>query len=137
MPSFLQLAVKKAAPLLGEIRAPRDWCHEELEGRDLLLCPAPAATRSCLLHYFDAHRRHSASTSALAMVACVTSSDWFRLTRYFRYYVVVRYAPDGAKLVYPVILVLSSKLHEGAGSVDWWQPLKAKLLPFATRPHSH
>jgi hypothetical protein len=134
VPSFLQLAVKKAAPLLGEIRAPRDWCHEELEGRDLLLCPAPAATRSCLLHYFDAHRRHSASTSALAVVACVASSDWFRLTRYFKDHIVVRYAPDGTKLVYPVLLALSPKLHQEADSVDWWQPLKMRLLPFTTSP---
>ena len=70
------------------------------------------------------------------MVACVASSDWFRLTRYFKDYVVVRYSPDGAKLVYPVLLALSPKLHEGAGIVDWWQPLKAMLLPFATRPDS-
>ena len=58
------------------------------EGCELLLQPAPAATRSCLQHYFDAHRRHSESTSALALVVCVASSDWFRLTRYFRDHVV-------------------------------------------------
>jgi hypothetical protein len=80
VPLFLQQVIREAAPFLEEICSPSDWCHEELEGRDLLLCPAPAATRSCLLHYFDAHRRHSASTSALAVVACIASSDWFRLT---------------------------------------------------------
>ena len=83
VPLFLQQVIREAAPSLEEIRSPSDWCHEELEGRDLLLCPALAATRSCLLYYFDAHRRHSASTSALAVVACIASSDWFRLTRYF------------------------------------------------------
>jgi hypothetical protein len=50
VPLFLQQVIKEAAPSLEEIRSPSDWCHEELEGRDLLLCPAPAATRSCLLH---------------------------------------------------------------------------------------
>jgi hypothetical protein len=90
VPLFLQHVIKEAAPSLEEIRSPGDWCHEELEGRDLLLCPAPAATRSCLLHYFDAHRRHSASTSALAVVACIASLDWFRLTRYFKDHLVVR-----------------------------------------------
>ena len=134
VPLFLQQVIKEAAPSLEEIRSPSDWCHEELEGRDLLLCPAPAATRSCLLHYFDAHRRHSASTSALAVVACIASSDWFRLTRYFKDHLVVRYALDGSKLVYPVLIALSPKLREEAGSVSWWQTLKETLLPFTVRP---
>jgi hypothetical protein len=92
---------------LRQVRHPVDWCHEQLEGCDLLLQPAPAATRSCLQHYFDAHRRHSESTSALALIACVASSDWFWLTRYFRDHLVVRYSPDGDKLVYPVLVALS------------------------------
>ena len=71
VPLFLQQVIKEAAPSLEEIRSPSDWCHEELEGRDLLLCPAPAATRSCLLHYFDAHRRHKKFSSCyLVELAC-------------------------------------------------------------------
>jgi hypothetical protein len=128
LPSFLLQAVREHAPLLGSVRHPSDWCHEQLEGRDLLLRPAPAATRSCLQHYFDAHRRHSESTSALALIACVASSGWFRLTRYFRHHLVIRCAPNGAKLVYPVLVALSPRLHLDHSDVLWWASLKSELL---------
>ena len=134
LPSFLLQAVRAHAPPLGAVRHPSDWCHEQLEGRDLLLRPAPAATRSCLQHYFDAHRRHSESTSALALIACVASSDWFRLTRYFRDHIVVRYAPNGAKLVYPVLVALSPRLHLDHSDVLWWATLKSELLPLTVTP---
>ena len=134
IPSFLQQLVETHTPPLRLVRHPEDWCHEQLEGCDLLLQPAPAATRSCLQHYFDAHRRHSESTSALALVACVASSDWFRLTRYFRDHVVVRYSPVGVKLVYPVLVALSPRLHLDHNDVTWWAALKARLLPLTVTP---
>jgi hypothetical protein len=134
LPTFLLQAVREHAPLLSSVRHPRDWCHEQLEGRDLLLRPAPAATRSCLQHHFDAHRRHSESTSALALIACVASSDWLRLTRYFRDHLVIRYAPDGAKLVYPVLVALSPRLHLDHSNVLWWASLKSELLPLTVTP---
>jgi hypothetical protein len=42
----------------------------------LALQPAPAATRSCLQHYFDVHRRHSE-----ASVVCVSVSTAHRSSR--------------------------------------------------------
>ena len=87
-----------------------------------------------LQHYFDAHRRHSESMSALALIACVASSDWFRLTRYFRDHLVVRYSPDGDKLVYPVLVALSPRLHLDHNDVTWWAALKARLLPPTATP---
>jgi hypothetical protein len=70
----------------------------------------------------------------LAVVACIASSDWFRLTRYFKDHLVVRYALGGSKLVYPVLIALSPKLRREAGSVGWWQSLEEELLPFTVRP---
>jgi hypothetical protein len=133
VPLFLQQVIREAAPSLEEIRSPSGWCHEELEGRDLLLYPAPAATRSCLLHYFDAHRRHSALSFHLGfgsggmhrLVGLVSSDEVFQ---------VDRYALDGSKMVYPVLVALSAKLRRETGSVSWWQALKEELLPFTVRP---
>jgi hypothetical protein len=68
------------------------------------------------------------------VVACIASSDWFRLTRYFKDHLVVRYALGGSKLVYPVLIALSPKLRREAGSVGWWQSLEEELLPFTVRP---
>jgi hypothetical protein len=64
------------------------------------------------------------------VVACIASSDWFRLTRHFKNHLVVRYALDGSKLVYSVLIALSPELRREAGSVSWWQTLKETLLPF-------
>jgi hypothetical protein len=147
IPSFLHRLVDLHAPPLRSVRHPVDWCHAQLEGFDLLLQPAPAATRPCLQHYFDAHRRHSESTSVLALIACVASSDWFRLTRYFRDHLVVRYSSDGTKLVYPVLVALSPRLHLLAittllggrrskqGSYAYLLPLLPAFKCSSTHPH--
>jgi hypothetical protein len=145
IPPFLHQLVETHAPPLRPVQHPADWCHEQLEACDLLLQPAPAAMRLCLQHYFDAHRRHSESTSALALIAFVASSDWFRLTRYFRDHLVVRYSPEGDKLVYPVLVALSPRLHLDHNDVTWWAALKKRgsyplpLLPTfecsSTHPH--
>jgi hypothetical protein len=68
------------------------------------------------------------------VVACIASLDWFRLTRYFKDYLVVRYALNGSKLVYPVLIAFPPKLRRKAGSVGWWQALNEELLPFTVRP---
>ena len=82
--------VKAAVPPMRHIESPADWCHDQLESEFSLLTPPPSATRSCVLHYFDAHRRHSEDTSAIALISCIASSQWFRLTRYFGDHFVIR-----------------------------------------------
>jgi hypothetical protein len=40
--------------------------------------------------------------------------------------VLVRYSPDGDKLVYPVLVALSPRIHLGHNDVTWWAALKAR-----------
>jgi hypothetical protein len=58
VPDWLTTLVKAAVPPMRHIESPADWCHEQLESEFSLLTPPPSATRSCVPHYFDAHRRH-------------------------------------------------------------------------------
>jgi hypothetical protein len=101
--------------------------REELEGESLVLAPPPSATRSCLLGYFDAHRRHSASTSAVALIAGVASSEWFRLLKYFGDYIIVRYDSDGSKLLYPIVLAHSPALQCSSSDDEAWVGLRGVL----------
>ena len=134
VPDWLTEQVLAAVPPARKVCAPADWCHEQLESEFSLLLPPPSATRSCLLHYFDAHRRHSANTSAIALISCVASSQWFRLTRYFGDHLVLRYDHLGSKLVYPLLVAYSPQLHSAAADHEYWTRLRAALLPLTTAP---
>ena len=90
-----------------------------------------------MLHYFDAHRRHSASTSAIALIAGVASSEWFRLLKYFRDYIILRYDECGSKLLYPVVLAHSPALQQRSQDDAAWTKLKAALLPQTRAPPDH
>ena len=135
-PPPLQQTVVDYFPQCTLVQQPGEWCHESLEGKQLLLSPPPSATRSCLLHYFDAHRRHSNNTSAVAMLPCVSSSEWFRLLRYFGDHVVVRYDELGNKLIFPVAIAHSPPLGRQSSSDPRWVSLKNRLTPqqFAPAP---
>jgi hypothetical protein len=112
---WLTTLVKAAVPPMRHIESPAGWCHEQLESEFSLLTPPPSATRSCVLHYFDAHRRHSEDTSAIALISCIASSQWFRLTRYFGDHFVIRCDQSGQKLVCPLLVafsVLPSLAHQ-------------------------
>jgi hypothetical protein len=116
VPDWPTNLVKAAVPPMQHIEDPADWCHEQLEIEFSLLTPPPSATRSCVLHYFDAHRRHSEDTSAIALISCIASSQWFRLTRYFGDHFVIRYDRSGKKLVYPLLAAcgfLPTFAHQG------------------------
>jgi hypothetical protein len=136
VPDELRRTVEEAMPDCYTVEQPCDWCHEQLEGRLCLLAPPPSATRSALLHYFDAHRRHSKSTSGVAVVACVASSEWFRLSRYFGDHIVVRYDRAGVKLIYPVMVAYSPELRCKAQDCAWWQRLRASLWEQTKSPDS-
>jgi site-specific DNA-cytosine methylase len=133
-PSFLQRLVGQQFQQLLPVHQPSEWCHEQLEGRQLLLVPAPSATRSCLLHYFDAHRRQSCTTSAVALLPCVSSSEWFRLLRYFGDYVIVRYDEQGRKLIFPVAVAHSPVMGAHSADDQAWLATKALLLPLQAEP---
>ena len=128
VPEQVQQAVLAAFPSRRWIATPSDWLYDELEGEDLVMVPPPAATRSCLLNYFDAHRRHSASTSAVALIAGVASSEWFRLLKYFGDYIILRYDDAGHKLLYPIVLAHSPALQCSSADDAEWVDLRAKLL---------
>jgi hypothetical protein len=132
-PQLAQL-VSDFFPDSTPLEQPADWCHEGIEGKQLLLSPPPSATRSCLLHYFDAHRRQSSSTSAVAVLPCVSSSEWFRLLRYFGDYVIVRFDESGNKLVFPVAIAHSPVMGDLSANDPRWQGLKATLLPMQSAP---
>ena len=132
-PQLAQL-VSDFFPDSTPLEQPADWCHEGIEGKQLLLSPPPSATRSCLLHYFDAHRRQSSSTSAVAVLPCVSSSEWFRLLRYFGDYVIVRFDESGNKLVFPVAIAHSPVMGDLSTNDPRWQGLKATLLPMQSAP---
>ena len=137
VPEAVQRAVREAYPQRPWVQQPQDWLFEELEGKALVLTPPPAATRSCVLHYFDAHRRHSASTSAVALIAGVASSEWFRLLKYFRDYIILRYDECGSKLLYPIVLAHSPALQQRSEDDGAWTALKAALLPQTRAPPDH
>ena len=134
VPDWVTEQVSAAVPPTRKVCTPAEWCHEQLEGEFSLLLPPPSATRSCLLHYFDAHRRHSANTSAVALVSCVASSQWFRLTRYFGDHLTLRYDPQGTKLIYPVLVAFSPQLHTVAADHEYWAQLRSALLPLTVKP---
>ena len=50
-------ALRQRLPSATLVSHPAEWLQDELESRFSLLAPAPTAVRSCLLHFFDAHRR--------------------------------------------------------------------------------
>jgi hypothetical protein len=127
VPLGLRQEVAAAFPQRRWITDPVDWLREELEGESLVLAPPPSATRSCLLGYFDAHRRHSASTSAVALIAGVASSEWFRLLKYFGDYIIVRYDSDGSKLLYPIVLAHSPALQCSSSDDEAWVGLRGAL----------
>ena len=102
--------------------------ESKLSAVTIVMVPPPAATRSCLLNYFDAHRRHSASTSAVALIAGVASSEWFRLLKYFGDYIILRYDDAGHKLLYPIVLAHSPALQCSSADDAEWVGLRAKLL---------
>ena len=123
----LRQQVAAAFPQRQWVTSPVDWLHEALEGESLVLAPPPAATRSCLLCYFDAHRRHSASTSAVALIAGVASSEWFRLLKYFDDHIIVRYDGNGVKLLYPIVLAHSPLLQGSSDDDEAWVRLRGAL----------
>ena len=127
VPLGLRQEVAAAFPQRKWVTDPVDWMREELEGESLVLAPPPSATRSCLLGYFDAHRRHSASTSAVALIAGVASSEWFRLLKYFGDYIIVRYDSDGSKLLYPIVLAHSPALQCSSSDDEAWVGLREVL----------
>jgi hypothetical protein len=127
VPLGLRQEVAAAFPQRKWVTDPVDWMREELEGESLVLAPPPSATRSCLLGYFDAHRRHSASTSAVALIAGVASSEWFRLLKYFGDYIIVRYDSDGSKLLYPIVLAHSPALQCSSSDDEAWVGLRGVL----------
>ena len=134
VPDWLTTLVKAAVPPMRHIESPADWCHEQLESEFSLLTPPPSATRSCVLHYFDAHRRHSEDTSAIALVSCIASSQWFRLTRYFGDHFVIRYDQSGQKLVYPLLVAFSPRLRTKPADHAYWAALRQQLSPLTTAP---
>jgi hypothetical protein len=134
VPDWLSTLVKAAVPPMRHIVSPADWCHEQLESEFSLLTPPPSATRSCVLHYFDAHRRHSEDTSAIALISCIASSQWFRLTRYFGDHFVIRYDQSGKKLVYPLLVAFSPRLRTKASDYAYWAALRLQLSPLTTAP---
>jgi hypothetical protein len=128
--------VREHDPPLGSVRHPSD-CGATSNWKVETCCCVLLRQRHgrvCNTTSTLTHRRHSESTSALALIACVSSSDWFRLTRYFRDHVVVRYAPNGEKLVYPVLVALSPRLHLDHSDVLWRATLKSELLPLTVTP---
>jgi len=127
VPLTLQQEVAAAFPQHRWITSPDEWLRETLEGESLVLPPPPAATRSCLLCYFDYHRWHSASTSAVALIAGVASSEWFRLLKYFDDHIIVRYDSDGTKLLYPIVLAHSPVLQRSSDDDVAWVGLSGVL----------
>jgi hypothetical protein len=87
-----------------------------------------------VLHYFDAHRRHSEDTSAIALISCIASSHWFRLIRYFGDHFVIRYDRSGKKLVYPLLVAFSPRLRTKASDHAYWATLRLQLPPLTTAP---
>jgi hypothetical protein len=90
--------------------------------------------RSCVLHYFDAHRLHSEDTSTTALISCIASSQWFRLIRYFGDHFVIRYDRSGKKLVYPLLVAFSPRLRTKASDHAYWAALRLQLPPLTTAP---
>jgi hypothetical protein len=108
--------------------------HKQLESEFSLLTPPPSATRSCVLHYFDAHRLHSEDTSTTALISCIASSQWFRLTRCFGDHFVIRYDRSGKKLVYPLLVAFSPRLRTKASDHAYWAALHQQLTAPPSQP---
>jgi hypothetical protein len=65
----------------------------------------------------------------------VSSSEWFRLLRYFGDYVIVRYNEQGRKLVFPVAVVAHSPVIGGhSADSQAWAATKSLLLPLQAEP---
>ena len=79
-------------------------------------------------------RRHSEDTSAIALVSCIASSQWFRLTRYFGDHFVIRYDQSGQKLVYPLLVAFSPRLRTKPADHAYWAVLRQQLSPLTTAP---
>jgi hypothetical protein len=88
-----------------------------------------------VLHYFDAHRRHSEDTSGIALISCIASSQWFRLTRYFGDHFVIRYGQSGQKLVCALLVAFSPRLRTRPADA-YWAALRQQLplSPLTTAP---
>ena len=126
-PDVLQL-LHRHLPSSTLVSSPDEWHQDELESQFSLLAPAPTAVRSCLLHFFDAHRRRHTATTAVAAIPCVANSEWFRLLRYFGDHVTLRFGPDGRKLAFPVVVAFAPPIRTEASGYPFWSALRSRLL---------
>jgi hypothetical protein len=120
-------ALRQRLPSATLVSHPAEWLQDELESRFSLLAPAPTAVRSCLLHFFDAHRRRHTATTAIAAIPCVANTEWFRLLRYFGDHVTLRFGLDGSKLAFPVVVAFAPPIRTQASGYPFWRSLRAYL----------
>ena len=64
----------------------------------------------------------------------MSSSEWFRLLRYFGDYVIVRYDEQGRKLIFPVAVAHSPVMGAHSADDQAWLATKALLLPLQAEP---
>jgi hypothetical protein len=127
VPSDVLEALRQRLPSASLVSHPSEWLQDELESQFSLLAPAPTAVRSCLLHFFDAHRRRHTATTAIAAIPCVANTEWFRLLRYFGDHVTLRFGLDGSKLAFPVVVAFAPPIRTEANGYPFWRALRAYL----------
>jgi hypothetical protein len=118
VPADVLQLLRRRLPSATLVSRSDEWHQDELESQfSLMLAPAPTAVRSCLLHSFDAHRRHHTATTAVATIPCVANAEWHRLLRYFGDHVTLRFGPDGHKLTFPVVVAFAPPIYAPRSAV--------------------
>ena len=128
VPAAVLQLLRRHLPSATLVSRPDEWHQDELESQFSLLAPAPTAVRSCLLHFFDAHRRRHTATTAVAAIPCVANAEWYRLLRYFGDHVTLRFGPDGRKLTFPVVVAFAPPIRTEASGYPFWSVLRSRLL---------